>query len=59
MITTITFFSCAWVTGVGVGEGDEEEEDFTPPQPMIRARRGTVKKNTQIRLKVSRTSLGV
>jgi hypothetical protein len=57
MITTITFFTCAWVTGVGVGEGDEEEE-LTPPHPRIRARRGTVK-NTQIRLNVSHTSLGV
>jgi hypothetical protein len=42
------------VVGEGVGVGDEatEDEEPTPPQPMIRARMGKLKKNKKTRLKV-------
>lgn len=40
------------MVGDGVGEGDEAvDADCTPPQPMIRARRGTLKKAHRTRLK--------
>ena len=52
MITTIT---CLIGTlppagfGVGVGEGDEP---FTPPQPIMKARKRGLKKTKNTRLKV-------
>jgi len=54
-MTTITFFIwfCGSCVGVGVGE---EDEVLTPPQPQIRARRGTMEKNKKFRRKVPRTS---
>jgi hypothetical protein len=40
------------MVGDGVGEGDEAvDADCTPPQPTIRARRGTLKKAYRTRLK--------
>jgi hypothetical protein len=48
MMTTITFFIWFCGIGVGVGEGDEV---LTPPQPQIKARRGTTMKDKKIRLK--------
>jgi hypothetical protein len=53
MITTNTFLIGTWVmVGDGVGEGDEAvDADCTPPQPTIRARRGTLKKAYRTRLK--------
>jgi hypothetical protein len=50
MITTITFLTTAWVTGVGVGVG-VMDEFFTPPHPNVRARTRGLKKNKNARLK--------
>jgi hypothetical protein len=51
MITTTTFLIAApCVTGVGVGEG-VLDEFFTPPHPIVRARRRGLKKNRNVRLK--------
>src|SRR5262249_37149698 len=52
MITTITFLigtlPPVGPPGVGVGEGDAP----TPPQPIVKARKGRLKKNRKTRLKV-------
>lgn len=52
-MTTITFFIwfCTIGVGVGVGVGEGDGEALTPPQPQIKANRGTTKKNRDFRLK--------
>jgi hypothetical protein len=50
MITTTTFLTTAWVTGVGVGVG-VIDEFFTPPHPNVRARIRGLKKYRNVLLK--------